>query len=120
MKSLSNKVQLIGHIGNDPETRTFTSGKSLVTFSLATNDYYKDNNGERVQNTQWHDIVVWGEQGNVLCNLCRKGSRIAVSGRLTYRSYQDTAGNNRKKTEIVLSEFVLLDVKQKSTEALAV
>ena len=107
MNLLKNNVQLIGRLGNNPEIKNFDSGKRMATFSLATNDVYKNNQGERVQDTQWHHIVVWGNKVDVVERYLEKGSEIAVSGKLTYRTYE-VDGQKRYATEINLSELLLM------------
>ena len=111
MTSLKNSVQLIGRLGNEPEVRTFESGKKMATFSLATNDVYYNNEGEKVQDTQWHNIVVWGKKVDVVENYLKKGSEIALSGKLINRSYEKD-GEKKYITEISMSELLMLGVKK--------
>ncbi|MEL6558819.1 MAG: single-stranded DNA-binding protein [Bacteroidota bacterium] len=107
MNFLKNNVQLIGRLGNTPEVRTFDSGKRMATFSLATNDSYKNNKGERVEDTQWHNIVVWGKKVDIVEQYLDKGSEVAVSGKLTYRNYE-VEGERRFSTEITLQELLMM------------
>jgi len=111
MTSLKNSVQLIGRLGNEPEVRTFESGKKMATFSLATNDVYYNNEGEKVQDTQWHNIVVWGKKVDVVENYLKKGSEIALLGKLINRSYEKD-GEKKYITEISMSELLMLGVKK--------
>ncbi len=114
MNALRNKVQLIGHLGADPEVRTFDSGKRMATMSLATSDVYKDRDGKKVSNTQWHNLVVWGNNViPVVEKYLKKGSEIAVDGKLTYRTYEDKQGEKKYFTEVVVNDFVMLGKKEK-------
>ena len=108
MNFLKNNVQLIGRLGNNPEIKTFDSGKRMATFSLATNDVYKNNKGERVEDTQWHNIVVWGKKVDLVERYLEKGSEIAVTGKLTYRNYE-VEGQKRYTTEITLQELLMMN-----------
>ena len=107
MNVLKNNVQLIGRLGNNPEIKTFDSGKRMATFSLATNDVYKDSGGNRVEDTQWHNIVVWGNKVEVVERYLEKGIEVALSGKLTYRNYE-VEGQKRYTTEIKLAEFLMM------------
>ena len=111
MNNLRNKVQLIGHIGKAPEILTFENGNKMAKFSLATNEYYKNAKGEKVEGTQWHNITVWGKQVATIEKYVTKGSEIAVEGKLVTRSFETKEGEKRTKTEIVAHEFLLLSKK---------
>ncbi|KAA3623773.1 MAG: single-stranded DNA-binding protein [Flavobacterium sp.] len=108
MNALRNKVQLIGRLGQDPEIINLDSGKKLAKFSVATNDSYKNANGERVEDTQWHNVVAWGKTAEIVENYVTKGKEIAVEGKLTHRSYEDKEGIKRYSTEVVCNELLLL------------
>lgn len=108
MNALRNKVQLIGRLGQDPEIVNLDSGKKLAKFSVATNDSYKNAQGERVENTQWHNVVAWGKTAEIVENYVVKGKEIAIEGKLTHRSYDDKDGNKRYATEVVCNELLLL------------
>ena len=108
MNALRNKVQLIGRLGQDPEIVNFDNGKQLAKFSLATDDSYKDQNGQRVERTDWHNVVVWGNLVKVVENYVTKGKEIAVEGKLTTRSWEDKEGVKRYTTEVVCNELLLL------------
>ncbi|MBC7606831.1 MAG: single-stranded DNA-binding protein [Burkholderiales bacterium] len=108
MITLKNKVQLIGNTGNDPEVITMESGKKLAKLTLATNDVYKNDKGEKVENTQWHNIVAWGKTAEIIEKFVVKGSHIAVEGKLTHRNYDDKNGDKKYFTEVVVSELLLL------------
>ena len=111
MKSLRNKVNLIGRLGKNPEVRNLDGGKTMAKFSLATSETYKTENGEKRTETQWHNLVVWGGQAKVIEKYVRKGQEIAVEGKLTTKSFEDKAGVKRYMTEIVVSDFVMLGGK---------
>jgi single-strand DNA-binding protein len=108
MNALRNKVQLIGHLGNDPEIKTFEGGKKLANFSIATNESYKNEKGEKVEETQWHRLVAWGKTADIIEKFVTKGKEIAVEGKLTHRSYDDKNGEKRYVTEVVVTEVLLL------------
>lgn len=110
MTTLKNSVQLIGRLGTDPQIRTFESGKKMASFSLATNESYTNNKGEKVDDTQWHNIVIWGNKVDIAEKYLKKGSEIAVQGKLINRSYESN-GEKRYITEINLNELLMLDKK---------
>ena len=110
MNALRNNVQLIGRLGNDPQVKDFDSGKRMATFSLATNDVYYNNKGEKVEDTQWHNIVVWGKKTEVVENYLHKGSEVALQGKLINRSY-DKEGEKKYITEVVMNEMLMMDKK---------
>ena len=110
MTSLKNSVQLIGRLGNDPQIRNFDTGKQMATFSLATNETYYNNKGEKVTDTQWHNIVVWGKKAQIVDDYLKKGSEIALEGKLVNRAY-DKDGEKRYVTEIILNELLMIDKK---------
>ncbi|MBK9328154.1 MAG: single-stranded DNA-binding protein [Sphingobacteriales bacterium] len=111
MSAIRNQVQLIGNLGKKPEIKTFGQDKKMATFSIATSDYYYDNKGERQQQTQWHNVIVWGKQAETVEKYLDKGSEIALNGKITYRHYDDKNGNKRTLTEVVASDFLLLSKK---------
>ena len=111
MNSLRNRVTLIGHLGQDPEMTKFDSGKVLTKMRMATSDSYKDAKGEKVEDTQWHDIQVWGKPGETASKYLKKGSELAIEGRIKHSQFEDKEGNKRTKTEVVASEFVMLGGK---------
>ncbi|GAB1308612.1 single-stranded DNA-binding protein [Urechidicola sp. KH5] len=111
MNSIRNKVQLIGNLGNNPEIINMESGKKLARFSVATNENYKNAQGERVTNTEWHNIVAWNKTAEIVEKYLEKGSEIAIEGKLTSRSYDDKEGNKRYVTEVVCNELLLLGSK---------
>jgi len=111
MKSLKNKVQLIGHLGFDPEIKTLANGTKVARISLATTDYWKDNKGEKQSDTQWHRLSVWGKTAEIVEQYLKKGSQLMVEGRLKYDEYLDKEGQKRYTTEIVVNDLMLLDKK---------
>ena len=108
MSSLANRVTLIGNLGQDPETKTTESGKKLVHFTLATKEGFKNAEGQRVNETTWHNIVAWNGLADVAGKFLKKGNEVAVEGRIVYRSYEDKKGVTKYTTEIVLSDLELL------------
>jgi single-strand DNA-binding protein len=111
MKDLRNRVQLIGNLGMDPEVKSFDGGRKLAKFSLATSQSYTNTQGERVKDTQWHNIVVWGKLAETAEKFLKKGSEVALEGKLTYRSYETKEGQNRYVTEIVTNDFLMVGKK---------
>jgi single-strand DNA-binding protein len=108
MNTLRNKVQLIGNLGNDPEIINLESGKTLAKFSIATNDSYKNASGEKVTDTQWHNVVAWGKTAEIIEKYVTKGKEIAIEGKLTSRSYETKEGEKRYITEVVCNELLML------------
>jgi single-strand DNA-binding protein len=108
MNNLRNRVQLIGHVGNDPEIKTFEGGKKLATITLATNDHYKNAKGEKIEQTEWHRLTAWGTTADIIEQFVKKGKEIAVDGKLTHRSYDDKNGEKKFITEVTISEVLLL------------
>lgn len=113
MNALKNKVQLIGHLGSKLDLKNLESGKSVGNVSLATSEVYKNQKGERVEETIWHNLVAWDKTAENLAKFTDKGSEIAIEGKLTNRSYTDKNGDKKLVTEIVVNEFLLLDKKPK-------
>jgi len=108
MNALRNRVQLIGNIGNDPEIMTLDSGKKRAKFTLATNENYKNDKGEKVTETQWHHLIAWGKSAEIIEKYTSKGTQIAIEGKLTHRSYDDKNGEKKYITEVVLNDMLLL------------
>ena len=111
MSNLRNKVTLIGNVGQEPEIKDLDGGKKVAKISLATNESYKNSKGEKVTNTEWHNLVAWGKTAEIIEKYVAKGKEIAVEGKLTSRSYEDKEGNKRYVTEVVVSEILLLGGK---------
>mgnify|MGYP001266270567 FL=1 len=109
MNTLKNKVQLIGHVGQEPEVKSFEGGKKLATISLATNEVSKNDKGEKTEETYWHRITAWGKTAEIIEKYVSKGKELMVEGKLTYRNYQDKNGEKRFITEIVAKEILLMN-----------
>lgn len=116
MSRLNNKVSLIGNTGDDVKMHHFEGGGCLARFPLATNETYKNKNGDKVTNTEWHSIVANGKQAETLDKYLKKGDRIAVQGRLKYRKWQDDSGADRYSTEIHIYDFMFLTTKGERNE----
>ena len=108
LNALKNKVQLIGNLGQDPEIVTLDNGNKLAKFSIATSESYKNAQGKKVEETQWHNIVAWGKVAEIVENYLIKGKQVAVEGKLTHRSYETKAGEKRYVTEVRCNELLLL------------
>ncbi|MBL4594042.1 MAG: single-stranded DNA-binding protein [Flavobacteriales bacterium] len=112
MNSLKNKVQLIGNLGMNPEIKNLDSGKKLAKFSIATNESYRNAKGEKVEDTQWHNLIAWGKTAEIIENYVKKGNEIAIEGKLINRSYDDKDGNKRYVTEVLVNEILMLGGKK--------
>jgi len=108
MNALKNRVQLIGNVGNDPEIKSFEGGSKKASLNIATSDSYKNDKGEKVEQTEWHTVVAWGKVAEIIEKFVTKGKQIAIDGKLTHRSYDDKNGEKRYITEVVVSEIMLL------------
>ena len=111
MNTLKNKVQLIGHLGKNPEVITLDSGKKLAKFTIATNDSYKNAKGEKVEDTQWHNVVAWNKTAEIVEKYLIKGKEVAIEGKLSTRSYEDKEGIKKYITEIIVNEVLMLGKK---------
>ncbi len=107
-----NKVILIGNLGKDPEVRTLDSGVKVANFSLATTESYKNRNGERVENTEWHNIVLWRGLAEVADTYLKKGNQVYIEGKIRTRSWDDKDGNKRYITEILADNMTMLGSRQ--------
>lgn len=116
MNSLRNRVFLIGHLGQDPETKQIGNGKSLTKFSLATSDSYKNEKGEKITETQWHNLIAWGKVAELAEKFLDKGREVVIEGKLVTRNYVDKEGVKRYVTEVVVNELLLLSNKPKEKE----
>ena len=108
MNALRNKVQLIGHVGNDPEVKNLEGGKKVANLNIATNEHYKNEKGEKVEQTEWHRAIAWGKTAEIIERFVSKGKEIAIEGKLIHRSYDDKNGNRRYVTEVVVNDVLLL------------
>lgn len=111
MKHLKNKVQLIGHLGRDPEVKYLKSGRVVANFTLATNSYYYNQQGEKVEDTQWHSLVAWNKSAEFTEKYLRKGTEVAIEGRLVHRHYETGDGQTRYISEIIVQEILILSKK---------
>ena len=105
---MNNKVQLIGNLGAAPEIKELEGGKKMARFTMATNESYKNNLGERVTETQWHNVVAWGKVAEIAEKYLSKGKEIAIEGKLVHRSYNDKEGNKKYVSEVQANELLLL------------
>lgn len=108
MNAMKNKVQLIGHVGQAPEIKTFDGGKKVANITIATNDYYINEKGDKVEQTEWHKVCAWGKVADIIEKYVEKGKEIAIEGKLTHRSYDDKDGIKRYVTEVVANEILLI------------
>src|SRR5258705_2051502 len=111
MYALKNKVQLIGNLGHAPEVRTTETGKKLVKFSVATNEIYRNSTGEKIKETQWHNLIAWGKIADIAEKYLLKGSEVAIEGKLMNNNYTDKEGVKKYATEIQVHELLLLGSK---------
>jgi len=103
-----NKVILLGHLGKDPEVKKLDSGKSVANFSLATSEVYKNKDGEKVTNTEWHNIVLWSPLAEIAESYLKKGSQLYLEGKISNRSYEDKDGVKKYISEVVGRDITLL------------
>ena len=111
MNNLRNRVQLIGNLGMQPEIKTLESGKKMAKFSIATNETYKNAQGEKITDTQWHNVIAWNKTAEIVEMYLDKGKEVAIDGKLTTRSWEDEKGNKKYITEIVCNELLMLGSK---------
>ena len=111
MKTLRNRVQLIGNLGNDPEIITLDSGKKIAKFNIATNEVFKNSNGDKETNTEWHRVVCFGNTAEIVESYITKGKEVAIDGKLTHNSWEDKDGNKRYSTDVVCNELLMLGNK---------
>ncbi len=111
MNALVNKVQLIGNLGKEPEVKTLESGKKMARFSMATSESYRNASGEKVTETQWHNLVAWGKLAEIVEKYLVKGKEVAIEGKLINRSYNDKDGNKKYITEIQVNDLRMLGAK---------
>ncbi len=108
MSSIKNYVHLLGNIGDEPKVTNLESGKKVARFQLATNENYKNAQGDKVQSTDWHTIVAWGKTAEIVEKYAHKGKQVAIVGKLKTRTYTTEDGNERYVTEVVADEILLL------------
>ncbi|MBC7936873.1 MAG: single-stranded DNA-binding protein [Rhizobacter sp.] len=114
MFALKNKVQLIGNLGNAPDVRTIDSGRKLARFSVATNENYTNSQGQKIKETQWHNLVAWGKVAEIVEKYLIKGSEVVIEGKLISHSYTDKEGNKKYVTEVEVNELLMLGSKPKA------
>lgn len=112
-----NKVILIGNLGKDPELRNFEGGNVVANFSLATTEVFRDRNGNKVEQTEWHNIAMWGKLAEIAGKILRKGAKVYIEGRIKNRSWEDKEGHKKYITEIVADNFTLLGPRPNNTGA---
>ncbi len=111
MTAVKNKVQLIGHLGQDPEIKILGDEKKVAHLSLATNESYRNAKGEKVAETQWHNVVAWGKLAEISEKYLIKGIEVVVEGKLVNRNYVDKQGIKRFVTEVHANELLILTKK---------
>ncbi|MCC6754669.1 MAG: single-stranded DNA-binding protein [Saprospiraceae bacterium] len=111
MNHLRNSVRLIGNLGANPEVKQLDKGNKMARFSIATNEVYHDKDGNKVTDTQWHNVVAWGKTADIVEEYLAKGSEVAIEGKLTSRNYEAKDGEKKYVTEIVLNELLMLGRK---------
>ena len=113
MNTLKNSVTLIGNLGKEVELKELSNGNKVARIVLATNDFYKNNKGEPITETQWHNLVAWGKTAEFMANNLSKGSEVAIQGKLVHRSYEDKDGNMRYVSEVKVNEFMKVSRQEK-------
>lgn len=109
MNNLRNRVQLIGNLGRDVEIKALDNGRAMARASIATREVYRSENGEKMVEVQWHNLVAWGKLAELLHVMGKKGKEVAVQGKLTHRIYEDKDGVSRFTSEVVVNEFMLIN-----------
>lgn len=109
---MKNRVQLIGHLGQAPEIKNLDNGNKMARMSIATNETYKNNQGEYITETQWHNVIAWGKVAEVAEKYLNKGSEVVVEGKLIHRSYTDKDGVKKYVSEVQLHNILLMDKKE--------
>lgn len=112
MNNLRNKVQLIGNLGQAPEIISFETGNKLAKMVIATNETYRNAAGEKITDTQWHNLIAWGKTADIVEKYIQKGQEIAIEGKIVNRSYETKEGEKRYKTEIQVNELLMLGGKK--------
>ncbi|MVO09557.1 single-stranded DNA-binding protein [Flavobacterium sp. TP390] len=105
---MKNRVQLIGHVGQEPEIKNLEAGKKVASLSIATNEMYYKDNGDKVEKTEWHRVTAWGKTAEIIEKYVTKGKEVGIEGKLTNRTYDDKDGVKRYVTEIIANEILLL------------
>ena len=116
MNALKNKVQLIGNLGHKPEIKTTETGKKLARFNIATSETYRNAKGDKVTETQWHNLVAWEKVAEIVEKYLDKGSEVAIEGKLINKSYNDKEGNKKYVSEVQVNEVLMLGHKPEKKE----
>jgi single-strand DNA-binding protein len=111
-----NKVILVGNVGNDPDIRHIDQNTTVVNFSMATSETYKDKQGQPITNTEWHKVTAWRWQAEFVEKYVKKGSQVYIEGKLKTRSWDDKDGNKRYTTEVIVDQIKLLGRKEESIQ----
>ncbi len=111
MSTIKNHVQLVGNVGQEPTITNLENGKKVARLSLATNENYKDTNGEKQTDTNWHTVVAWGKVAEIIEKYVTKGKEIGISGKLKTRTYETESGITRYVAEVEANEILLLGSK---------
>lgn len=114
--NITNSILIIGNLGADPELRQTNAGTSVARFSVATTERYKNRDGDKVEETQWHTCIAWQKLAEIVAEYAKKGDKVAVRGPMQYRSYEDKQGNTRNVAEIKVQDFQILSSKQGRTQ----
>ncbi len=114
MNNIRNRVQLIGRLGGDPEVKSFENNRKMARLNVATSEVYQNGKGERVESTEWHNVVAWGKLAERAEEYFLKGQEILVEGKLTHRQYTDKEGTKRYITEVEASDLILMGAKKAS------
>ncbi|MBD2713902.1 single-stranded DNA-binding protein [Microvirga sp. STR05] len=112
-----NKVILVGNLGKDPEVRHLEGGSSVANFTLATNEYYRDKQGTRIERTEWHNIAAWRGLAEMAEKYLKKGQQVYVEGKIRTRQYQDKDNQTRYITEIIADEITMLGGRPHGAES---
>ena len=112
MNAMRNRVQLIGNVGNDPEIKNLEGGKKVANFTLATNESYKNDKGEKVEQTEWHNIVLWRSMAESAEKILKKGMQIYIEGKLQTRQWVDKDNVKRNITEVVGESYKVLQKRE--------
>ena len=117
MQTLRNNVQLIGNIGKAPEIISYGEGKKMAKFSLATKEFFKDEKGERQTETQWHNLVAWGRQAEIVERYLKPGQKITIEGKLMNRIYETANGEKRSRAEVHIQKLLMLMKSKMNADA---
>ncbi len=117
MNNLKNRVNLIGNLGMNPQVREIGNGRKVARFTIATSETYRNSKGDKVTETQWHNIVAWGSQATFAEKYMEKGQQVAVEGKLTHRDYKDAKGEKHYITEVVVNEILILKYRDQQQSA---